>query len=54
MTALTDLTMAQIATAYGALAGIPTTAKTFNARAKGISRLEALCSAPLDFAVIAT
>lgn len=42
MTQLADLTLSQIATAYGALSGIPTSPKTFNSRAKGISRLEAL------------
>ena len=42
MTTLTDLTIAQIARAYGALAGISTTPKSFNTRAKGLARLETL------------
>lgn len=42
MTKLSDLTLSQIAVAYGVIAGIPTGPKTFNSRAKGITRLEAL------------
>lgn len=42
MTALSDLTLSRIAVAFGALSGIPTGPKTFNSRAKGIARLEAL------------
>ncbi|MEO5376105.1 MAG: hypothetical protein H7840_17945, partial [Alphaproteobacteria bacterium] len=44
MTTLTDLTMSQFATAYGALTGIASTAKSCNGKAKWISRLEALMS----------
>ena len=42
MTTLSDLTLAQLTTAYGVLAGIPVKAKTFNSRSKAQSRLEAL------------
>lgn len=42
MTTLTDLTMSQIATAYSALSGIPTTPKAWNTKAKGIRRIESL------------
>lgn len=42
MTALTDLTMNQFATAYTALSGIATTAKSCNGKAKWVARLEAL------------
>lgn len=42
MTQLADLTLSQIAAAYGALSGVETGPKTFNSKAKGIGRLEAL------------
>lgn len=42
MTSLSDLTLAQLATAYGTLAGIETGPKTFNSKSRAISRLEAL------------
>jgi len=42
MTALSDLTLTQLATAYGALSGTETGPKTFNSKARAISRLEAL------------
>ena len=42
MTTLSDLTLAQLTTAYGVLAGIPVKAKTFNGKQKAQSRLEAL------------
>ena len=42
MTIFADLTLSQIATIYGVLTGIQTGPKTFNSRAKGIARLEAL------------
>ena len=42
MTALTDLTMNQFATAYGALTGVPTSPKSCNGNARWVARLEAL------------
>lgn len=42
MTALSALTLTQLATAYGALSGIETGPKTFNSKARAISRLDAL------------
>jgi hypothetical protein len=42
MTQLADLTLSQIAAAYGALSGVETGPKTFNSKAKAISRLDAL------------
>ena len=42
MTTLSDLTLTQLATAYGALSGIETGPKTFNSKARAISRLDAL------------
>lgn len=42
MTQLAALTLSQIAAAYGALSGVETGPKTFNSKAKGIARLEAL------------
>jgi hypothetical protein len=42
MSTLNDLTLAQLTTAYGAIAGIAMKSKSFNSRAKAVSRLEAL------------
>lgn len=42
MTTLADLTLAQLAAAYGAIAGIAVTPKTFNQKSKAVSRLETL------------
>lgn len=44
MTSLSNLTLPQMAAAYGVLAGVPTTPKTFKCRAMAISRLETLFS----------
>lgn len=42
MTTLTDLTMAQFATAYGTLTGIPTSPKSCNGKSRWQARIEAL------------
>ena len=42
MSSLADLTLSQLATAYGCLCEIATNAKTFNCRSKALTRLEAL------------
>lgn len=42
MTTLSDLTLSQLTTAYGAMAGIAVTPKMFNQKSRAISRLEAL------------
>lgn len=44
MTSLSNLTLPQLAAAYGVLAGVPTTPKTFKCRAMAISRMEILFS----------
>ncbi len=42
MTTLADLTMSQLAAAFEALSGIPTTAKSANSKSRAVARLEAL------------
>jgi len=44
MTALSDLTIAELAAAYGVIAGIPMLPRSFNTKTKAINRLDSLLS----------